>query len=388
LNVNNNPGKIQVATIDKKNSDNVVDFKLSASKKGLSIAVAKGTFANPVSVCFQEYTGKNLDTYPQPFVDPLVVLPDDDSEAVFPSGGWFLDFTDRDTNVPQGDLKKPIAIEWNQPEGDKNNVERLFPYLFDDFTEEWILPAETIQNEDLAFVKHGNSKVTFSVGFLPGCSGQFQMFAGKPGVRTTGGGVQSRTSGGGTGGGSRTSGGGSGGGSRTSGGGGGGSRTSGGGNGGSRTSGGGGGSSRTSGGGSSRTGGNSRTGGSRTGGTNVAMSGSGTFTVSLPPTPTVAPTETATETSTMSGTSSPSGNETSGVTSTVPSTAPSTPTIAPTSKPSSRRPSSGGSRRPSSRSNPSGSRKTPSPSVSSASSLLFSSWVLAVVSLVSFFFFF
>jgi uncharacterized membrane protein YgcG len=324
LDINKNTGKIQVATIDKKSVDNVVDFKLSNSKKGVSIAVAKGTFASAVSVCFQEYTGKNLDTYPQPFVDPFVVLPDEKLDAVSSSGGFFLDFADRDTNVPQGDsMKKPIAIEWNQPENDKNDPKSVNPYLWDDFTEEWIMPAETIKNSDLAFVRHGNTKVTFSVGYLA-CSGQFHMYAGarKPSSRRPS--ANSRTSGGGF---------------------------------------------RTSGGGSRTSGGGSRTSGSRK--TPELLSGSGTFTVSLPPTPTPA-TSNATQ---------------SAVSTEAPSTLPPTPS----SRTPSRRPSTSstgtgtGSRRPSSRTARS---NTPSASVSAASSLLVSSWVLAVVSFVSFFFFF
>lgn len=328
LDVNKNPGKIQVATIDKRSADNVVDFKLSNSRKGVSIAVAKGTFSGPVSVCFQEYTGRNMDTYPQPFVDPFVVLPDERADPVDKSGGFFLDFVDRDTNVPQGDsMKKPIAIEWNQPEDDKSEIKSVNPYIWDDFTEEWIMPAETIKNQDLAFVRHGSSKVTFSVGYLA-CTGQFHMFAGarRP----------SRPS--------RTSG------TRTTG-----SRSTG-----SRSTG-----SRTTG---------SRTTGSR--GSQVPeLSGSGTFTVSLPPS--VQP-STATEASTQSAVSSE-----------VPSTTvPPTPTQTPSTRTPSRRPSgttSGGSRpsRPSSRA----SRGTPSASVSAASSLLVSTWILAIVSFVSFFFF-
>jgi glycosyltransferase involved in cell wall biosynthesis len=336
LNANKNPGKIQVATIDKKNTDNVLDFKLSESKKGVSIAVAKGTFSYPVTVCFQEYTGKNLDTYPQPFVDPDVVLPDDKADAVFPSGGFFLDFTDTDTNVPQGDsLKKPIAIEWNQPEQDKNNVKSITPFLWDDFTEEWILPAETIKNEDLAFVRHGTSKVTFSVGSMPACGGQFQMYATEKRV--------SRTSGGG-------------------------SRPS------SRVS-------RTSGGSRSTSTGSrgSRTSGSRPKTkTPPVLSGSGTFTVSLPPTPTSV--VNFTETSTALPTSA---------TETVPSTTTRTPTKSKTPSRSPSAVSRTSGRGPVSRTSGGGavSRKTASASVSSASSLLFSSWAIVVVSIISFLFF-
>jgi len=189
----NNPGGIQFATLSDTTSSSLA-FDLLAANNGLRVQFESKTFRGPVNVCFQEYTGLNVLSYPQPFVDPAKVKPKFSAAPLNPSGGWFIEFVDADTNVPQGEFDKPVVFVWKQTQATSR---KAMPYYFDEFTEDWESTAFTFDNDNTMMVHKSNRDhtVSFNVGSLPGCGAQFQMYdtegPSSTGTRTSG----SRTSG-------------------------------------------------------------------------------------------------------------------------------------------------------------------------------------------------
>jgi len=170
----NSPGDIQFTTLPAL-SFNDVTFDLNASPRGVRLEVERNTFKGPVNVCFQEYTGVDLETYPQPFIDPAAIKPRFSASPIFPSGGWFLDFSDAETNIPEPDFHNPIVLSWKQLQ---RTTKKAIPYLWDEFSDQWQQPAFTIAHSKKVLLER-NSKlktVTFNVGALSGCGGQFQMY--------------------------------------------------------------------------------------------------------------------------------------------------------------------------------------------------------------------
>jgi GT2 family glycosyltransferase/glycosyltransferase involved in cell wall biosynthesis len=180
LQLSSNKGDVQMATIEKETVDSVVTFDMKYASTNFKMAVTANTFRGPVNVCFQEVTETGTSFLPPGcVVNPVSVRPKFQALPVLPGGGWYMDIADADTNIPQFDFNKPILLSWPSPTKSSHsfNFQKTVPFLYDEFSSQWALPAFTVANpKDVVVVRNAKSRtITFSVGSFGTCAAQFQV---------------------------------------------------------------------------------------------------------------------------------------------------------------------------------------------------------------------